>query len=158
MQEKPPGLLTAKQPLVLTGLTFTFVPTVDHKFLMRTPAELLKGDLQRKNILLGANSHEGSMFAILLFPDRFDPTKDYNANVTSEQYREMVKQLSLVDTSSDVVIDTIASIYSLSCRSQGDQDGVNYFMALAGLLGDVLFNCPVLNTATSYAREVTPIA
>jgi len=48
----------------------------------------------------------------------------------------MVKQLRMVNTSSDFVIDTMASIYSLPCS---DDDGVNYFMALEGIVGDVRF-------------------
>jgi len=160
MRGKSPGLLNEMQWLVLqgTGLTFTFVPTVDHKFLEESPAELLEGSgLQRKNILLGTNSHEGSSFVILIFPQHFGLTRDYNADITSEQYREMVEQLELVDSSSDVVIDTISSIYSLPCGSQGntgDVDGLTYFMALEGMFGDVWFNCPGLNTANAYAREV----
>jgi len=152
MREKLPELLTAMQWLVSqeAGTSFTFVPTVDHKFLTNSPLQLINGEFQRKDILLGANSHEGSMFVILTFPNRFDPTKDYNANVTSEEYREMVEQLKIVNSSSDLVIDTIASIYLLPC----DHNRVNYFMALDRMLGDVWFNCPILHMARPYDREV----
>jgi len=160
MRGKSPEVLTAMQWLVeqVTGVTFWFVPTIDHKFLEKSPAELLKGGrFQRKDIMLGTNSHEGSNFIILSFPQHFGFTRDYNADVTSEQYREMVEQLGLVDSSSDVVIDTISSIYSLPCGSQGntgDVDGLTYFMALSGMFGDVWFKCPMLKMARPNAREV----
>ena len=151
MRGKSPELLTTMQLLVqqALGTRFTFVPTVDHKFLAKSPAELLQypGEFRRKNIMLGANSHEGSMFVIFSFPQHFGTTN----NVTSEQYREMVERLGLVDSSSDVVIDTISSIYSLPCGSQGN---TNYFLALDGMIGDVWIKCPMLNTSMPYAREV----
>jgi len=157
MREKPPELLTAMQWRLkqIAGFSLIFAPTVDHKFLTKSPFQLIKdGQFQRKDIMLGANSHEGSMFVILAFPDHFDTTRDFNANVTSDEYREMVKRLRLVDSTSDVVFDTIASIYSVPCGSQDNADGVNYFMALDGMFGDVWIKCPVLRMARSYAREV----
>ena len=153
MREKPPKLLTATQWLVQAGSSTSvpFPPTIDTKFLTSSPVELLllRAEFQRKDILLGVNSHEGSTFIIEAFPDTFDPTKEFNENVTSEEYREMVKLL--LNTSSDFVIDTVASIYA---KSNTDDDGVNYFMALSGMLGDVGFKCPVVNTAKTYATEV----
>jgi len=168
MREKPPKLLTTMQWLVQrqdAGFTLSFVPTIDDKFLTKSPAKLLQypGEFQRKDILLGVNSHEGSLFIAAGFPDHFDLTKDYNENVTSVDYREMVKLLLstssdvLLNTSSDVVADTIASIYSLPCGSQGntgDDDGAKYFIALDGILGDIILKCPGLRTARLYAREV----
>ena len=154
MREKSARLLTDTQHIVegRRGTTFTFIPTIDHKFLIKSPAELLKaGEFRQKNILLGTTSHEGALFAILSFPEYYDPTKDFNNNVTREEYRAMVNQSRLVNSSSDVVIDTVASVYALPC----DHDGVNYFMALSRIFGDVWFNCPVLHMTTSYAREVT---
>ena len=135
------------------------MPTVDDTFLTKSPAELMQypGEFQQKDILQGVNSHEGSMFIILSFPDTFDVTKKYNDNVTSEVYREMAEKLRLVNTSSDVVIDTIASIYSLPCGSQGntgDYDAVKYFIALDGMGGDFWSKCPQLDTARLYATEV----
>jgi len=157
MQEKPTELLTTMQWLVQQGSELTFIPTVDDTFLTKSPAELMQypGEFQRKDILQGVNSHEGGLFVFLAFPDHFDLTKEYNDNVTSEEYRDMVKLL--LNTSSDVVADTIASIYSLPCGSQGntgDDDGVNYFIALDGIFGDIYFKCPALETARLYAREV----
>jgi len=149
MRGKSPELLTPKQS-----------PTLDEKFLVKSPAKLLlNGELRRKNILLGANSHEGSNFIVFKFPDRFPFARDFNANVTSEQYREMIQRLGIMQppSSSDVVIDTIASIYLLPCGSQGNTgnvDGLTYFMALSEMFGDVWFKCPVLNMAKSYGREV----
>jgi len=161
MREKPPELLAAKQWLVrqFPSFALTFVPTIDDKFLTKSPAELMQypGEFQRKDILQGVNSHEGSRFIILSFADTFDLTKEYNDNITSEEYREMVEKLRLVNSSSDVVIDTIASIYSLPCGSQGnigDDDGETYFMALDGMFGDIWLKCPLLDTARPYAREV----
>jgi len=161
MREKPPELLAAKQWLVrqFPSFALTFVPTIDDNFLTKSPAELLlyPGKFQRKDILHRVNSHEGSRFIILSFPDHFDLTKEYNDNVTSEAYREMVEKLKLVNTSSDVVIDTIASFYALPYWSQsntGDDDGETYFMALDGMFGDIWIKCPLLDTAKVYAREV----
>ena len=64
MRETPPELLTAMQWLVQQESTFTFKPTIDDKFLTKNPAELLQypGEFQRKDILQGVNSHEGSRF------------------------------------------------------------------------------------------------
>lgn len=161
MREKSPQLLTDKQFELpdVTGVTFFFVPTIDHKFLDNSPIELLKSDkFQRKNILLGMNSHEGSYFIIYKYPELFDPRiQDNKNNITIKEYRKMVKELSLVDSSSDVVTDTIASVYSLPCGSQGnsgDDDAVNYIISLDGMYGDVWFKCPVIHTAKAYAEEV----
>ena len=105
------------------------------------------------------NSHEGSYFIIYKFPDRFNPTKNYNYNITIEEYRQMVKQLRvrLVDSSSDLVADTIASIYSLPCgleANSGDDAAISHLMSLDGMLGDVRFKCPVVQMAKAYARQV----
>jgi len=161
LREKEPSLLTSKQWEVASsgGSIFKFVPVIDQKFLKKNPLELLKsGEFQRKNILLGMNSHEGSYFIIYRFPERFHPSTDLNkSNITTEEYRDMVKQLGLVESSADAVIDTIAYVYSLPCTSEGntgDVDALTYFMALDGMFGDVWFKCPVVNMAKSYARQV----
>jgi len=157
MREKAAALLTDTQNV--GDVAFSFVPTIDHKFLEKSPLELLKsGEFQRKNILLGMNSHEGSYFIIYQFAKFFDPRiEDYNSNITIEEYRQMVKDLKLVDSSSDVVTDTIASIYSLPCGSDGntgDDDELKYILSLDGMFGDVWFKCPVVHMAKAYATEV----
>ena len=158
LREKNADQLTEKQSEVPSVSGFPFVPTVDPKFLNKRPLEVLEsGEFQQKNILLGMNSHEGSFFIIYTFPDRFDPTKEYNDNITTEGYREMVKQLKLVYSSSDVVADTIASIYSLPCGlegNSGDESAISYLKSLDGMLGDVWFKCPVVQMAKAYARQV----
>jgi len=151
MRKKSADLLTEKQNDAGDRM-FNFVPTTDDKFLKQNPRELLdSGKFQRKNILLGLNSHEGSFFIIYEFPKRFVPTNVYNSNITNEEYLDMVKELNLVDSSSDVVDDTISSIYSLPC---GDDDALPYLKSLGGMLGDVWFKCPVIHTAKAYAKEV----
>ena len=142
-----------------TNPSFFFVPTIDHKFLKKSPLELLKsGEFQRKkHILLGVNSHEGSFFVIYAFKKQFDPEKAYNDQITYDEYREMVSNLSLAGPLSDVVADTIAAVYSLPCGSEGntgDSDAGRYLMSLDGMLGDVWFKCPVVHMAKSYARKV----
>jgi len=161
MREKSPELLTEKQWQLEFGLSYNFVPTVDQKFLDKSPLEVIRSDeFQRKNILVGMNSHEGFYFIIYDFPDRFDPRiESYNKNITIEEYRQLVKKLKLklVDSSSDVVSDTIASIYSLPCGSEGntgDVDVVSYIRALDGMYGDVRFKCPVIRMTKAYARQV----
>jgi len=163
LRDKEPDKLTDKQ-FAVTGATFNFVPTIDYnmKFLQKSPLELLKsGEFQRKNILLGMNSHEGSYFVIYEVETKRDLSdrlkEDLNKNITREQYQEIVKKVSFVDSSSDVVTDTIASIYSLPCGSEGntgDDDAVTYFKALDGVFGDVWFKCPVVQTAKTYAKKV----
>ena len=162
LREKSAELLTAKQWEVQVDRGSRFRPTIDHKFLNKSPTDLLKsGEFQRKNIMLGMNSHEGSYFIMYAFPKRFDPLKDFNNNVTFEEYREMVKKLGMyswmADPSSDIVTDTIASVYSLSCGSEGntgDDDAVRYFMSLNGMFGDVLFKCPVIHLAKAHVSAV----
>jgi len=162
LREKSADLLTEKQWEVQTnsGSTFAFVPTIDNKFLNKNPTDLLKsGEFQKKDILLGMNSHEGSYFIIYAFPKRFDPLKDYSDDITFTEYRDMVKQLRLdswmVDPSSDVVSYTIASSYLLLCGSKGnasDDDAVNYLISLDGMFGDVWFKCPVIHMAKTHVR------
>jgi len=160
MRGKSAQLLSDKQWEVkeATVVSFYFVPTVDQKFLTKSPQELLKsGEFQRKNILLGMNSHEGAFFVIYSFVDLFSPIDSYTDDITSKSYREMAKKLMLVDSSSDAVTDTIASIYSLPCGSEGntgDDDAIKYFKSLDGMLGDVWFKCPVVRMAKAYAKEV----
>ena len=162
MREKSADLLTKKQVDVDPVIYFNFVPVVDHKFLEKSPLELLKSteEFQRKNIMLGMNSHEGSYFIIYDFPTRFDPLKSNIDSITAEEYREMVKKLKLVNTSSDAVIDTIAAVYSLPCGSEGnsnDVDAKTYLMSLDGMFGDSWFKCPVVHTAKTYATKVNSI-
>ena len=163
MREKSADLLTAKQWQVQTNSgAAAFKPTIDHRFLNKNPTDLLQsGEFQKKNILLGINSHEGSYFIIYAFPERFDPLKDYNNEITFDEYREMVKKLRLdawmVGPSSDVVNDTIAASYLLLCGSKGntsDDDAVNYLMSLDGILGDFRFKCPVVHMAKTHVREL----
>ena len=162
LREKSADLLTEKQWKVKTSSgTPAFKPTIDHKFLNKNPTDLLKsGEFQKKNILLGANSHEGSYFIIYAFPERFDPLKDYNNDITFREYRDMVKQLKLhswmAGPWSDIVSDTIAASYLLLCGSKGntsDDDAVNYFMSLDGMLGDLRFKCPVVHMAKTHVRK-----
>jgi len=163
VREKDADLLFAKQWDVASAfsITYPFVPTIDHNFLNKNPLELLKsGEFQKKNILLGVNSHEGSFFVLYTFPKRFDPLKDYNENITNEEYRDMVKTLRLDawtrDPSPDVVYDAIASVYSLSCGSEdstGDDDAATFLFALDGMLGDVWFKCPVVRLAKAQVNR-----
>lgn len=101
---------------------------------------------------------EGSFFVIYSFKDQFDPKKGDNKNISNAEYREMVSKLNLVDSSSDVVIDTVADVYSLPCGSEGntgDKDAVRTLMALDGVFGDAWFKCPVVQMAKSYASKVS---
>jgi len=164
LREKAADLLTSKQWKLssVTASHFIFVPTLDHdrQFLEKSPAELLEsGEFRRKNILMGVNSHEGAFFVIYAFPEVFDPTdKERHKNVTYEDYREMVMKLDVVDTSSsEVVSDTIASVYSLPCGeggNTGNADAKSFMESLDGIFGDFMFKCPVVQTAKAFAREV----
>jgi len=154
--------VTAKQ-WALKKVTGVFKPTVDGNFLTKSPLESLRlGEYQKKNVLVGLNSHEGSYFILYAFPRRFDPTKPYNDNITSEEYREMISRLKILnlfaDSPSDEVIDTVAAAYSLPCGSEGntgDSDAISYLMSLEGMYGDVWFKCPVVRLAKSFASQVT---
>jgi len=155
-----PQLLSDQQwsvrPVTITS--FNFVPTLDNNFIKKSPKELVKaGEFQRKNIVAGINSHEGAFFVLYSFVSRFSPILSYTDDITSEDYPEMVKDLMLVNTSSDAVTDTIAAMYALPCGAEGntyDDDAIPYFRSLDGVLGDNWFKCPVIGFAKAYAKQV----
>jgi len=65
LRQKTPAEVTAKQWEVkpATSAAYFFVPTVDEKFLTKSPVELVKaGEFQRKNVLLGMNNNEGNLY------------------------------------------------------------------------------------------------
>ena len=59
-------------PLVTGILAMPFVPIIDGKFLPENPLRLLQvGKLKKTQVLLGANSHEGSYFLIYFLTHLF---------------------------------------------------------------------------------------
>lgn len=147
--------LTTQQFSVSTigaAINSAFHPTLDNRFITRPPAELLRtGQFQKKDILVGANSNEGSYFLIYMLPDLFGPPK-WSANITSSQYSDAVRSLSVVNTSKAFVLKALEFEYSKPCgASYWSSD---YEASLDLLLGDAIFTCTVVNFARTFATDV----
>jgi len=159
MRKKDADVVTSKQ-FEVSDNSYNFVPTIDQQFLKKSPKQLIDdGEFQRKNIMMGMTSHEGSYFIFYQFKQLFNASLErLDINVPHDEYRKMVSELKMVvESSSVVVLDTVASIYSLPCGlegSTGDLDAKTYFKSLEGMFGDVWFKCPVIHKAKSYAKEV----
>jgi carboxylesterase type B len=175
MRQKDAALLTSEQWRIdIDGpaVGMAYGPTVDggggtgngSSFLSRPPVDLLRqGQFQRKNILLGVTSDEGSYFLFYLFPKQFHVSDaDGQGNMTAADYRKLVEQLDIrVGSSSGAasdaqaltgaVLDAVAFEYATPC-SFGDQAKPSYFDALDDLLGDVQFKCPVVDFSLTYAQ------
>ena len=72
-------------PIVTGILAMPFLPITDGKFLPENPLRLLQaGNLKKTEVLLGANSHEGSYFLIYFLTHLFKLQQNVSRHDTKE--------------------------------------------------------------------------
>ena len=76
-------------PIVTGILAMPFVPITDGKFLPDNPLRLLQaGKLKKTEVLLGANSHEGSYFLIYFLTHLFKLQQNVSKHGKRESCRK----------------------------------------------------------------------
>ncbi|XP_053144686.1 cholinesterase-like isoform X1 [Hemicordylus capensis] len=130
-------------------LNLPFIPTTDGDFLLDEPQKLLEsGHFQRKPIMIGATSDEGSV--LVLYGGLFLHTSNHHL-LTWEQLLEGLKLT--VSNATDDFIKTIALRYS-----QVEPEGpARYRSAMSQACGDYFFVCPLTEVATVMTEARSPV-
>jgi acetylcholinesterase len=126
-----------------------FGPTVDGTFLTNPPGDLINaGQFQRKNILLGVNSDEAGCFQYGAY--RLQGVY-YGQNLTADVYKLMTNDMLSWANSGQMV--AVNFEYTTACQTDGISSP-NYFKAIDSIVNDYFFQCPVVNLALAYARQI----
>ncbi|XP_008423569.1 acetylcholinesterase isoform X1 [Poecilia reticulata] len=126
-------------------LPFPFVPHIDGDFLPSDIETLLNSStLPKKELLIGLNKDEGTFFLFYGMPGF---TREGESFITRNNFMD---GLPLVINSSEIVKEAIISHYTdfrdeFNMKTNRDE--------MARVVGDVMFNCPVVNFATRYAER-----
>jgi len=125
-----------------------FLPTVDDTFLSRPPRNVVDaGDFQRKSLLLGSNSDEGSSFLFMAFPNRFNPNLTTQPDITDDDFASIIAGMNPLNPSQ---LAAAAFEYAFpSCRGAA----ADRFVVLSNVLGDRVMKSGLVSTARAYADK-----
>ncbi|AWO99212.1 putative acetylcholinesterase-like [Scophthalmus maximus] len=148
LQQADPGKIALQQHDVLTTpslLGLPFAPVVDGDFLSDKPEVLLStGNLPKKELLLGVNKDEGTIFTINV----------PGINITGQSLitrNEFLHGVTLtMEDASDVTRETAILQYT---DWTDENNRMKNRDLLGSLVGDQLFVCPALEFAQRYSQH-----
>ncbi|XP_054884013.1 acetylcholinesterase-like isoform X3 [Poeciliopsis prolifica] len=127
-------------------LSVPFVPHIDGDVIPSDIETLLKSTtLPKKELLIGLNKDEGTYFLFYVMPGFTHQGENF------VNRKDFMKGLSLVLTnSSEIVKNTTLSHYT---DWQDENNMKTNRDEIGRMVGDALFNCPVMDFATRYAER-----
>ncbi|XP_062242688.1 acetylcholinesterase-like [Platichthys flesus] len=149
LQKANAGKITSQQYDVLAQdlvLGLPFVPVVDKDFLPDKPEVLLRtGKLPKKEVLLGVNKDEGTYFLLYGMP---------GFNLTGESLITRNEFLQGVTNTMSGASKVVREAAILQYTDWTDENNRMKNRDLLGsLVGDQLFNCPVIEFAQRYSQH-----
>nr|AHG95983.1 acetylcholinesterase [Octopus vulgaris] len=130
-------------------LPYTLSPIVDGAFLTQKPIESLKNEPQKKDVLLGYVTNEGTYFLIYDLPKYFSlkGTVPINKSTAGKLINKVIAPLR----ANSVQLDLISYLYGSHVYGSSETDKYRYILDQAS--GDVKFKCPVIEFAQEYSKH-----
>uniref|UniRef100_A0A087Y3R1 Carboxylic ester hydrolase n=1 Tax=Poecilia formosa TaxID=48698 RepID=A0A087Y3R1_POEFO len=127
-------------------LPYPFVPHIDGDFVPSDIETLLNSStLPNKELLIGLNKDEGTYFLFYGMPGF---TREGESLITRKNF---IEGLPLVMTNSSEIVKEAGISYYTDWRDENNTKSNRDEMAR--MVGDSLFNCPVVDFATRYAER-----
>eukprot|EP00057_Strongylocentrotus_purpuratus_P020333 XP_011674807.1 PREDICTED: cholinesterase [Strongylocentrotus purpuratus] len=133
------------------GLRFGFLsaPVVDGRFLITDPVQMLaKGDFKHRNILLGSNHDEGTLWALGIYPDyTLSKSAPYMSRADYDEHRDDFLTGSL----NDIALKAMDQQYI--DWSSADNLDTDYLDLLVRQITDETFTAPADATARAFYQH-----
>ncbi|XP_077996783.1 acetylcholinesterase-like [Glandiceps talaboti] len=150
---KTPAADLAKAQLMVTKktgekrTTLAFTPIIDGDFIPDDPKVLLKaGRYNNADLIIGANSDEGTMTLFYLFPHFYNETEP---KIDLKTFTEYIPVLTYAE-GGQLIHKSAQFLYT--DWTHADYPDVNYFTRLSQLTGDESFICPANAFAHVYSE------